>query len=385
MSTFEPAEHAARVSAARAELKNRGLAALLIFAQESQYYLFGYDGGGYVYFQCSILTADEAPVTLLCRRPDRDQARDTSTIDDVRIWLNAEDANPAADVREILREKGLSGERIGIEMDNFGLNGFNYQLMVDAVDGFCTLEDASSLVRSLRVVKSDAEMALIRKAGDLADDAVEAISAAAAPGIVDAKLAAVCLETMLVGGGDVPPAGPLVNSGSRAIYGRGVGGPRPLDANDQVMVEFAATYQRYNCCIERFIAIGKPDPGHLDMYKTVEETMHNMLAEFRPGNELGKVDDAHRQTLDAAGYRENRFEACGYSLGATYRPSWMDVPPMIYSGNPLELKPGMVFFPHVMLGDKETRLAMGLGVTVVITDTGCEMLSRLPLEMIVKD
>ena len=54
---------------------------------------------------------------------------------------------------------------------------------------------------------------------------------------------------------------------------------------------------------------------------------------------------------------------------------------MIYSGNPLELRPGMVFFPHVMVGDPATRLAMGLGNTVLVTETGCELLSRHGLEL----
>ena len=105
------------------------------------------------------------------------------------------------------------------------------------------------------------------------------------------------------------------------------------------------------------------------------------IASFKPGDPLGNVDDVHRRMLDAAGYSEERFAACGYSLGATFKPSWMDVPPMIYSGNTLEMRPGMVFFPHVMLGDKRTGIAVGLGNTVVVTDTGAESLSRLPLDL----
>ena len=88
--------------------------------------------------------------------------------------------------------------------------------------------------------------------------------------------------------------------------------------------------------------------------------------------------------LDKAGYTDERFAACGYSLGATYRPSWMDVPPMIYSGNPLIMRPGMVFFPHVMLGDSRTGLAVGLGNTIVVTETGSRSLSKLSLDLLLK-
>jgi Xaa-Pro dipeptidase len=96
------------------------------------------------------------------------------------------------------------------------------------------------------------------------------------------------------------------------------------------------------------------------------------------------IDDIHRRMLDEAGYARQRYAACGYSLGATYRPSWMDVPPMIYSGNDLEIRPGMGLFPHVMLGDRDTGLAMGLGNTVLVTEQGAESLTRLPLDLMTK-
>jgi Xaa-Pro dipeptidase len=80
--------------------------------------------------------------------------------------------------------------------------------------------------------------------------------------------------------------------------------------------------------------------------------------------------------LDATGYRGFRLAACGYSLGATFRPSWMDVPPMIYSGNPMLGRPGMVLFLHAILVDAPNNRAMSLGHTVLMTDTGSESLSR---------
>jgi Xaa-Pro dipeptidase len=69
--------------------------------------------------------------------------------------------------------------------------------------------------------------------------------------------------------------------------------------------------------------------------------------------------------------------ACGYSLGASYRPSWMDVPPMLYSGNPMPAEPGMVLFLHAILIDAPANLAMSLGHTITITENGCEVLSKL--------
>ena len=126
---FQPEEHASRLAATRAELARRGLDALLVFAQESHYYLTGYDTSGYVFFQTGIITADDRATVLLTRRPDLRQAEVASLYDDIRIWLNAEDANPAEDLRAILDELGLKGGRIGIEYATYGLTAANGRLV----------------------------------------------------------------------------------------------------------------------------------------------------------------------------------------------------------------------------------------------------------------
>ena len=93
---FQREEHLSRQARLRSELRQRGLDAMLVFAQESHFWLTGYDTGGYVFFQCAVITADDRPIVLLTRRPDLVQARQTSTIEDIRIWWDADDANPAS-------------------------------------------------------------------------------------------------------------------------------------------------------------------------------------------------------------------------------------------------------------------------------------------------
>ena len=335
---FTRAEFEGRIAKARATLRERGLAALLIFAQESHYYLTGFDTTGFVYFQCGVLTADETPITVLTRRPDVQQGKDRSILTDIQVWYDAEGANPAEDLKTILAEKGLAGEKIGIELDNYGLTGFNHQRVTTALEGWCHMENGSDIIRNLRVVKSPAEIEYVRRAAALADQALPAMIDAARPGALDSLIAAAGLNVMLAGGGDVPGA-PLVNSGRRALYGRGVGGPRVLSENDQVTIEFASTYRRYNVCMMRTAIIGRPDPRHVEMHAVTREAIAAMTEAAAPGEPLGRIDEAHRRVYDRAGLSVHRFAACGYSLGATYRPSWMDVPPMLYAGNPMPAHP----------------------------------------------
>jgi Xaa-Pro dipeptidase len=202
-----------------------------------------------------------------------------------------------------------------------------------------------------------------------------------AAGILDSEVTAAGIAAMLAGGGDMPAGGPLVNSGPRAIYGRGIGGARHLQPTDQMVIELGASCYRYHVCIEETVAIGPPHPRQRELFSLATDAMTQVLEHARSGRELGELDDIHRRVLDRAGLARERFAACGYALGCTFRPTWMDVPPMIYSGNPLIMEPGMVFFVHIMVPDSMSGVAAGLGRTFVITDGESENLSSIPPQL----
>ena len=260
------------------------------------------------------------------------------------------------------------------------MTGAVHEQVRRAMDGWCRLEDASDLVRTLRVVKSPAEIACVRRSAELADDALLAMLDASKPGVLDTTVTAAGLSVILEGGGDVPPAGPLVNAGHRALYGRSVCGAHRIGDIDQVTIEFAASFHRYTACLMRTAVVGRSNPDQEGMFTVTKEALAAMTEAARPGRPLGEIDDAHRRVFDAAGHRLSRYSACGYSLGATYRPSWMDVPPMLFSGNRTPAQAGMVLFLHAMLADAGRGLAMSAGYTILVTDDGCEVLSRVPLE-----
>ena len=380
---FPEAEYRGRLARARAAMAAEGLDALLIFAQESHYYLTGFDTAGYVFFQVGVITADEDRTVLLTRIPDKRQAEVSSLYDDIRIWLNAEDADPAAELVDILSEFGLERGRIGVEMDSHGLTVANWRRIEANLANRMTLTDASHVVRRLRLVKSPAELEMTRAAGELADIAVTAAFDAAQPGVFDTTMAGAAVTAQLAAGADLPSGGPLLNVGPRALFGRGMGGPRRLEAQDQILVELAGSACRYHVVVEHTAVTGIPDPRQVTQMDVAIDALTQVKEAAKPGVELGHLDDIHRRVLDAAGFAKARYAACGYALGCTFKPTWMDVPPMIYSGNPLILEPGMVFFVHIMIPDTSTGLAAGVGQTFAIGAEGeqVETFSDLPLEL----
>lgn len=375
---FTRQEHLDRQVRLREQLRRDGFDAILVFAQESHFWLTGYDTSGFVFFQCAVVTANDQPIVLLTRRPDLIQAQVTSTIENIRIWWDAEDADPAVDLRNIMEELGLKGNRVAIELNTHGLTGWNLWRVQNAMIDFCKLDNDNHMIRKLRLIKSPTEIAYTRKAAEILDRSLEAVIEIARPGVLDSEIKAEYLRSTLTDGADMPPNPPLFNSGPRAVYGRGVSEPRRIEPQDQILVEYPVAYRRYNVKTEWTILFGTPDPRQVRMYDAARATLERMTDIARPGCTLGEIFDTHADGLDSAGYGAHRYGATGYSVGCTFAPTSMDVPPMIYSGNPTVCEPGMTLFYHVMMGDAETGFGMGVGHTLLISDGPPDVLTGLP-------
>jgi Xaa-Pro dipeptidase len=379
---FDRDELTGRRSSVAKELDSRGLDGLLMFRQESMYYLTGYDTFGYVFFQCLYMGADGETLTLLTRTPDLRQAQHTSMIDDIRIYIDTEDSNPAKDLRDILDEHGARGKRLGIETDAYGLTGYNHKRVEAALDGFCELEEASDIVTRLRAIKSPAEIEYVREAARLADAGLERAVEKAAPGAFEGEILSAIQGAIFEGGGDPPGNEVIVGSGPRSLLFRYASGMRKLDENDQLSLEWAGVYRRYHAAMMRTLVVGEASEYQRYLFNGVREATEAMTEALAPGRPVGEVDTAHRRVLDAAGLEKHRFAACGYSQGTTFQPNWMDWP-MLYEGNSVLAEPGMTFFLHCIVTDSDRGVAMSLGRTCLVTETGREVLSKQPLDLIV--
>ena len=379
---FTKEEFSLRKSKVIAELKKQNLDALLMFKQESMYWLTGYDTFGYVFFQSLILTS-KGNVILLTRAPDLRQAQNTSTIKDIRIWIDNEKSKPLDELKNILSEFNLEKSNLGIEYDAYGLTGKNAIELNNSLKNFSKLHDKSQLISELRLIKSSEEIKYVRKASELADKALDEVWKNAKTGVSEGKILAEMQKVIFEGGGDYPANEFIVGSGHNALLCRYQAEKRVLSNQDQLTIEWAGTYKHYHSAMMRTIPIGKANPKHYKMHEACLEALTKCKEKLIPGNTIGEVFNEHAKTFDNHGYNKSRMNACGYSLGATFSPNWMDVPPMIFANNPLILKPGMIFFMHMILMDSENQLAMNLGETYLVNENGNERLGKQKLDLVI--
>jgi len=170
---FSKEEFASRKSKVLKSMIEQNIDALLMFRQESMYWLTGYDTFGYVFFQTLILD-QKGNILLLTRAPDLRQAQNTSNIKDIRIWVDKDGSNPNDDLKQILNELNLKGKKLGIEYEAYGLTG--RKIIVDTYGGYArhgggafsgkdpTKVDRSAAYAARYVAKSIVKAKLAKKA-----------------------------------------------------------------------------------------------------------------------------------------------------------------------------------------------------------------------------
>ncbi len=381
---FTREEFDTRLRAARASLATHELHGILLFAPESHYYLSGYDTFGFALFQCMVLPTDGDP-HLLTRAPDLRQAQQTSILTDaqIHIWSDADGGDPHAALVQLLASLNLLGKnkRLGIETNTQGLTAFHGQKVHAALAGQAELVEASEAVSLLRRRKSKAELSYHRRAAELADDALDAALRATHSGAFEGDILAAMQGAIFAGGGDYAGNEFIIGSGAAALLCRYYSGRRHLSAQDQLTLEWAGVYRRYHAAMMRTLVVGKSSARQQKMQAATVEALAACEQAIRPGAPMGDVFAAHARVLDARGFAHARLNACGYSMGAKYTPTWMDLP-VFYQNNPLLMEVDNVFFLHMIIMDSDAGLAMCYGHSVLVTESGAERLSRHSLDLL---
>ena len=376
---FDRREFEERQRKLRDVMQARKLDGMLLFKQESMYYLTGYDTDGFVLFQ-TLFVGINGEITLVTRSADHYQAEITSTIEDIRIWVDSGNQNPAVDVADMLRSHSMEGKRIGVEYDAYGLSAKRGKDLEAGLNGKYTLIDASSLIREIRLVKSPRELEYFRTAGKICDEVRDVALRMSVEGAREGDIRAEMHRTIWHQDGDTPAHVWPMGAGIKAPLVRYHTGSSTIGKKDVMFHEFAAPFRHYHAAMTLTVAIGNSDPELQQMFDTCKSALEAVEGTLIAGNTVGDLFEAHRQAYVDAGHGEHYLNVCGYSMGAVFPPTWME-DPLIRQGDPPMLEPGMVFFMHMLMVNREKRMMMSLGEQAIVTDGPCELITHAPKEL----
>jgi Xaa-Pro aminopeptidase len=380
---FTAAEFADRLDRLRASVADAGLDWLLVLHPVSIRWLIGQDTKSYTVFQCLPVSARPGKLTMFTRGTERAEFEADTMAEEFRFYGGGEPEDPMQAFARFADELGLRDARVGMEVPGAYLQPPHY-VALKAMLGDALVQDLSGLCATLRAVKSPAEITYIRRAADISALALQALIGAVAEGRSELELAAAAYHALLSNGSGLPASTMNLMTGERSAFALGGPTERKMRRGDTGLVEIGAARRRYTSTLGRQWTLGAPAQRVKDLYAVILEASDACLAEMRAGARAVVPHEASTRVIAAAGLDQYRAHTTGYGMTAGFPPSWGESPNMFGGSNDV-LKAGMVVSVEPAVFLPEEGLGVRLIDNVLVTDTGIEVLSRTPRDLVVVD
>ena len=387
---FSKAEYDLRISKTRKAMTAAGIDVLFATDPSNQAWLTGYDGWSFYVHQGVILGLEGDPLWW-GRVQDANGARRTVWMEDEKVlgyadhYIQSTTCHPMEDLAGHLRAMGYEKARVGVEMENYYYSAKAHAVLEAELPN-ATLVDATALVNWQRGVKSDEEMAFIRKAARISEKIVRVGLEKAEPGLLKNELVADIFHAGITGidgdWGDYPAIVPLTPSGIDATAPHLTWNGNEMKEGEITFFELSGCYRRYHAPLCRSVFLGKPPQNMLDASEALTTGLEAGLEAARAGNRACDIANALNAELAKVGI--DRGGRCGYPIGLSYPPDWGERTVSLRPTDETVLQPGMTF--HFMPGLWLDDWGLETTETIVITESGhAEALCNVERKLFVKD
>jgi ectoine hydrolase len=385
---FAPSEFARRVADTKARMRKAGFDLIVCQDPANMCWLTGFDGWSFYVPQCVLVHVDEETPIWFGRAQDAKSARITTDLPDRNIVPFSEPLvqhpvnHPYDELAQLIRERGWGRASIGVEMDAHYYTARCHQHLTKGLPE-ATFANNADLVNWARLIKSPAEVKLMRDAGRICTHAMNRAIEVMKPGVPQQNVIAAIYEAQTIGvpgaGGDYAAICPLMPVGEGTSTPHLTWTDKPLPNDVLTMIEIAGARRRYHAPLTRTIYLGKPPQQMLDVAKVVVEGVDAGLAIAKPGNTAEQVEAAWQAVLRRNGLRKD--SRVGYSIGLSYPPDWGERTVSLRPGDTTELQEGMCF--HIQSGLWLTDFGVAISESFVVGKGGGERLCEVARELIV--
>ncbi len=183
--------------------------------------------------------------------------------------------------------------------------------------------DGSDILREVRWVKSEAEIACLEKAARIADIGFEAARDAIRPGVTELEVYGEMIRAMARAGGENPGITLPVNSGPKANCGHALADRKVIRAGEQVNIDISGVYNRYHANGGRVFHLGEPPRDVRDYHRLAAGVFDAIDEILRPGLTVGELVARTRAYYDEVGIWSDAGWVGGYELGIGFPPDWV--------------------------------------------------------------
>jgi len=356
-----------RIEKLRRALADTGVPSALFQHPVDVSYLTGFTGS-----TAALVVTAERAVFITDGRYEEQAARECGHLE--RVIARTSDGYPGR-IRDMVQELGIA--TLGVEGDTMSVNGFaSLRKALSEVGGGVELKPLPNVVLGLRRIKDDEEIRRIRAACALADRAFEQFLTLLRPGKTEKQVAAELEFWAKVQGAEKEAFDTIVASGVRSALPHGRASEKPLAAGEFVTLDFGVRLDGYHSDLTRTVFLGEPTDRHREVYQAVLDAQATAVGAIRAGVSGKAVDAAARELLAARGLGDAFKHGLGHGLGLMVHDH-----PALSPREELTLQAGMVLTvePGVYL---EGWGGVRIEDDVVVTESGCEVLTHAPKELI---
>ncbi len=344
------------------KLDEHGLDAMLIVSEPGERYAVGFLGEGYV-----LVTRGGAQYSTDGRYIEAAQKQVTGA----EVVLTSRAHGHLELARDYIQTHGL--QRVGFESGRVSVD--QHRRWQEALP--CDLIPAQGLLDGLRASKDEGELAAMRRAQKITDEAFSAILDFLRPGLTEQEVAARLVYELLRRGARKVSFDPIVAAGANGSMPHAVPGETVIENGMFVTMDFGCIVEGYCSDMTRTVAVGRPAEEMVRVYETVLAAQKAGIAAARAGMPGRELDAAGRAVIAEAGYGAYFTHSFGHSLGLEIHES-----PNAAPGEERPLPVGAVVSaePGIYLPG---RFGVRIEDVLVLREGGCEDLTASPKELIV--
>lgn len=390
MTLFDKSEYLARLAKTKTRMMKAGIEILVSSDPANMNYLTGYDGWSFYVPQCVVVSLEDEIPLWIGRRMDVAGAQHTTFLPESHMlgypenYIQTLERHPMNFVGDVIAGRGWGRKTIGVEMDAYYFSARAYaELQKHLPDA--RFANADLLVNWVRLIKSDAEIALMRQAGQIASQVMTTAIERLEPGVRECDAVAAVYQAQMTGtsefGGDYPSIVPMMPTGEKTSAPHLTWTDAPYENEQMVNLELAACRHRYHCPIARTAYLGKlPPPKLVELAAHTVEGLNLALDAIKPGMRAEAVEQVWRRHIAKVGLeKESRI---GYAMGLNYPPDWGEHTVSLRPGDQTILEPNMTF--HMILGMWMDNYGFECSESFRISEKGCETFADVPRKLFIK-
>ncbi|NJE10282.1 Xaa-Pro dipeptidase PepQ [Thermococcus sp. MAR1] len=347
-----------RIEKLKEFIAEKELDGVLITSKPNLFYFTGSSPvlGGYL-----VVTPDDA--LFIVPELEYEEARETSRVP-------VEKFKTGKELYERLSSFKL--KRLGIE----GRTSFSTLQTLREKVGAADFVSVDDVVKELRIIKTPAEIELIKAACEIADMAMMAALEEISEGKREREIAAKMEYVMKMNGAEKTAFDTIIASGWRSALPHGVASDKRIEKGDLVVIDEGALYRHYHSDTTRTIVVGSPNEKQKDIYYAVLEAQRKGVESAKPGMTAKELDTIVRDVIAEYGYGDYFIHSTGHGVGLEIH-EW----PRVSQQDETVLKPGMVITiePGIYLPKFG---GVRIEDTVVITENGALRLTKTERELI---